>query len=239
MGQGATGMEGEPSMTRRMYDSTDPSAIPFDGELVAGYVDGRYAWSPVQWATFPRKVHVPIAVFASTDDGIVLDVERWDATPQQAPDWVLMRRAAGVDPTVYCAFDSWFTVRNAFSVRGVAQPHWWIADYDNVQVIYPDTVAKQYQSTAGYDLSIVADYWPGVDAVAPAPVPQPLPIRQPTREEEMQAIIVNGLLTVVAAGQDGHLLQFTREADGWHVDDVTDAIKMANPNDPTTYLVAP
>ncbi|MFE9421662.1 hypothetical protein ACFYNO_01730 [Kitasatospora sp. NPDC006697] len=159
-------------MTRSMYDSVSPSSIPAGAPMVAGYVDGRYANLTALAARFPSAVRVAIAVFASTDAGVVLDVENGDATPAQAPGWVRMRRSHGVDPTVYCNTDTWPAVRQAFAAAGVAAPHYWIAQYDGVAAIPAGAVAKQYRSTDSWDLSIVADYWPGVD---PAPVQAPVP----------------------------------------------------------------
>lgn len=170
-------------MSRLMYDgiNTDAPVIPTGAELVAGYVDGWYAWSAADWARFPHALHVRIAVHAETDDGVVLDVESGDATPAQAVDWVLARRAAGVDPTVYCnqqdTQTGWPAVRAAFQARGVPEPHYWVADYDGDTAIPAGAVAKQYASTDRWDLSSVADYWPGVD---PAPANKP-------QEDEMPA----------------------------------------------------
>lgn len=149
-----------------MYDGVDASRLPTDAQLVAGYVDGLYAWSAADWARFPNSVKVRIAVFSSTNDGEVLDVEPGDATPAESVDWVLMRRRAGADPTVYMNTSTWPTVRSAFSARNVAEPHYWIAQYDGVASLPSDAVAKQYYNNnqAGYDLSVVADYWPGVDS---------------------------------------------------------------------------
>lgn len=155
---------------REMYDSVAASAIPTDAAIVAGYVDGAYVWSDSDWARFPGSRRVRIAVFANTNDGHVLDVEQGNATPAQAPGWVLQRRRAGVDATVYCSLSIWTELRNAFTRANVAQPHWWIASYDNVKTIPVGAVAKQYADDTmvgqHYDLSAVADYWPGVD---PAP----------------------------------------------------------------------
>lgn len=149
---------------RTMYDSVTPGNIPADAQMVAGYVDGAYAWSAADWARFPAAVHVPIAVFPSTNDGVVLDVEQGDATPQQAPGWVQMRRAAGVDPTVYCSESAWPAVQAAFKAAGVAQPHYWVAAYPGEGAVVPaGAVAHQYQDAGPYDLSVVVDYWPGVD----------------------------------------------------------------------------
>jgi hypothetical protein len=170
-------------MTRTMYDSINPSGIPAGATMVAGYVDGRYANMAGMAARFPSAVRVPIAVFPSTNDGTVLDVETGDATPAQAPGWVTMRRAAGVDPTVYCNADTWPSVRSAFTAAGVPEPHYWIAQYDGVATVPAGAVAKQYESTDPWDLSAVADYWPGVD---PAPITAPAG-PAPTEEDYMDS----------------------------------------------------
>lgn len=77
---------------RLMYDSTTASDIPADAEIVAGYVDGRYAWSDADWARFPNAVKVRISVFGSLDAD-VLDVEPSDATPADAAVWVAQKNA--------------------------------------------------------------------------------------------------------------------------------------------------
>lgn len=155
-------------MTRTMYDGVDASRLPANAQLVGGYVDGAYAWSAADWARFPRSVKVRIAVFSSTNDGEVLDVEPGNATPAESVDWVLMRRRAGADPTVYMNTSTWPTVRSAFSARQVAEPHYWVAQYDGITALPAGAVAKQYYNNnqAGYDLSVVADYWPGVDSTS-------------------------------------------------------------------------
>lgn len=156
-------------MTRLMYDGITPSRIPADATMVAGYVDGRYANIPALKERFPKARIVPIAVFAHTNDGVVLDVEPGNATPAQAPGWVVSRRHAGVDPTVYCSASTWPTVQAAFRNAGITEPHYWIADYDHDPTVPVGAVAKQYKNTAGYDVSSVRAYWPGVD---PKPNPE-------------------------------------------------------------------
>lgn len=186
---------------RTMYDSVTAADIPANAQLVAGYVDGIYRWSGTDWARFPQALKIAIAVFPSTNSGIMLDVEAGDATPEQAPGWVQMRRARGVDPTVYCAYAAWAQTIQAFDRAQVARPHWAIACYDNVAsleefwvggqrqpVLDPDRlVAKQYADPAAgsgghYDLSVVTGYWPGVD---PVPAPPPIP-----QEEDMDLYII-------------------------------------------------
>lgn len=157
-------------MTRLMADAINPNNIPVGRfPLVAGYVDGpRSQWPAAGWVRHAGSILVRIAVFASTNAGIVLDVETGDATPSQAPGWVKMRRAAGVDPTVYCNLALWPTVRAAFHSANVPEPHYWVAGYPGGGAVIPaGAIAHQYADplTSGgqWDLSVVADYWPGVD----------------------------------------------------------------------------
>ena len=61
---------------RTMYDSTDADAIPRDAQMVAGYVDGRYAWSGEDWARFAEHtVRVRISAVGATHLAEVFDVE--------------------------------------------------------------------------------------------------------------------------------------------------------------------
>jgi hypothetical protein len=152
-----------------MYDSTAAADIPRHAAMVAGYVSPSiHAWSAADWARFPDAVKVRIGVSAQVDDGHVLDVEPNLAEPAEAPGWARKRRAAGVDPSVYCNASTWQQVRQAFRDQGVPEPHYWIAKYDNDARLMAGAVAKQYADPdhhggGHYDLSVVADTWPGID----------------------------------------------------------------------------
>jgi len=154
---------------RTMYDSVDADAIPTDAEIVAGYVDGRFAWSASDWARFPRSVKVRISAIGATHLAEVFDVEVgciWP--PANVVPLVVRARAAGIDPTVYVNQNNdWGPTRDAFTRAGVAHPHWWVANYDGGQNIPAGAVAKQYAHPPmigrHYDLSVAADFWPGVD----------------------------------------------------------------------------
>jgi hypothetical protein len=250
-------------MTRAMYDGTNGDAAAIaaqavSGDLVAGYVDGLYAWSAAQRNGLRAGVlWVPIAVFATTNDGRVLDCERGNCTPAQSVDWVLMRRGAGVDPSVYCnehdTVTGWPAVRAAFQARGVPEPHYWVADYDGVAEIPVGAVAKQYADDLllgrPWDLSIVADYWPGVD---PAPIDPPHTAA--ARRNDMHAdLVLNKPVALTnpgaVTGQTAQLLLasdfgdatvrvalFSLKAAGWTVTNYTvqrlaGAIKVALPPD--------
>lgn len=153
-------------MTRLMYDSVTPADLPKDATLVAGYVDGHYRNITAIRILFPHALVVGIAVDSHTNEGIVLDVEKGDATPTESVQWVVMRRHAGKDPTVYCSSSEWNAVKAAFHAAGVAEPHYWIAQWDGVQKVPAGAVAKQYKDASPghhYDTSVVTSYWPGVD----------------------------------------------------------------------------
>lgn len=149
---------------RTMYDAVTSSNIPAGAALVAGYADGWYANIPAMRARFPHATVVTIAVRWTTR-AQVLDVETGDATPAQAVQWCTQTMAdvANDRLTVYCNTSTWPAVRAAFRAAGVSEPQYWVAEYDNDPAIPAGAVAKQWADRGPYDLSSVADYWPGVD----------------------------------------------------------------------------
>lgn len=163
-----------------MYDSVSPGEIPVNATLVAGYINGRYKWEAGDWARFTNATKVRITVFASLDDGRVLDVESGDATPAEAPGWVTRRRASTEHPlsgpaTIYTSLSNWPTVKDAFTEQGVEQPDYWIAHYDDIAEVPEGAVAKQYKSTTSpnVDTSVTIDGWPNEPAPAPKPISLP------------------------------------------------------------------
>jgi len=150
-----------------MYDSTNAAKIPTNAEVVAGYVDGEYAWTNADWERFPNAVKVRIAVFPWTNDGEVLDCENGDATPDQCPGWIRLRQSGGVAvPTIYCNLSSLAAVKAA--CQGLTY-NLWIADPTGAPHLVAGSVATQYQWTSGYDLSLLSEGWP--EALVPQ-VPQ-------------------------------------------------------------------
>lgn len=158
---------------RTMFDGITPGSIPTGADLYAGYVDGRWPSAAGIAERFPGRPVVRIAVSPSTNGGVVGDGPPDNGTWAAWVQWTVRRRSAGVDPTVYTNASSWAAGIQAFKAAGVAEPHWWIAHYDGDPAIPAGAVAKQYAEHAGYDVSSVADYWPGVD---PTPKPQPVPV---------------------------------------------------------------
>lgn len=178
---------------RTLYDAADILNIPRDATLIAYYDDGSYVPSRGDMALFPHARFVPITVFPNDDRGIVFDGPPDNASWPQVVGWVAMRRRSGADPTVYTDNDQWATGRAAFDAQHVPQPHWWIADWNGNASIPPGAIAHQYRGnpSGGFDLSVVADYWPGVDnAPAPTPAPTPAPPAPQIEEDEMLMVQV-------------------------------------------------
>lgn len=162
-------------MTWTLADTAqDGAPIPDTVDGVAGYIDGLYRTYSDLVARYPGKVHVAIAVQANTNGGDVLDVETGDATPDQAPGWVRMRRAAGRVPAVYCSLAIWDACKAAFRSQGVADPLWWVAAYPGpgIGVMIPGAAAHQYEDAGPYDLSICDDVWRSVLTGGSSPQPR-------------------------------------------------------------------
>jgi hypothetical protein len=149
-------------MTRTMFDSVNPGAIPADAQMVAGYFNGEFAWPAEAWKRFPHaaKVRIDVTGAAPRNAG-VLDVENGDASPAQAPGWVRARLAAGFVATVYCNRATWPAVKAACQGLKVK---YWIADWTHVPHGLPGAVAVQWTDGPQFDTSAVHD-----DAWHPTP----------------------------------------------------------------------
>ena len=151
-------------MIRIMYDSTDAASIPKSAVMVAGYINGAFKWSADDWARFPNAAHVQINVTGDVaDGGDILDVERFDATVLQIPDWVKQRDAVGGMHGIYCNRSSLLTVQRVLAAIPITTALW-VADWTNAPHQVAGCVATQFENTPGYDLSAVYN-----DAWHPAP----------------------------------------------------------------------
>ena len=165
---------------RTAYDAVTASNIPRSAEIVCGYDDGLGKWSASDWALFPNAVQVHISSLGH-NTGHVLDCEPGNPNAVQAVNWILQRRAAGVDPYVYTAEWApgyrWVDVRAACDARGVTYPHWWkapghqseVGTYDGTQPLM-----VQYSYPGPYDINSVADWLPGIEE-APQDTPEEPP----------------------------------------------------------------
>ena len=169
-------------LTILMYDGINVLAAGIAQEfpnaaMVAGYINGQFAWASAQWNLFPHADHVTISTTAGANEGDVLDVESGDATPDQTAGWIAMRKAAGLyRPTIYCSRDVIPAVRIGTGSYILDKDYdIWVADYTGVAHQVSGCAATQYESTANYDISTVYDTaWPHRKAPVPSP-PSPRP----------------------------------------------------------------
>lgn len=154
---------------RLMWDSVTANSIPAGVGMVAGYVDGKYRWSDADWNRF-GGVKVRIAIWGTTNDGHVLDVEPGNHGPADYAvcEWVKKRRAAGIEPTIYTPVSWWDDLIRSFNAWAVKPPQFWVAHWNNDRSIPDGCVAKQFNdpntgSGGHWDMSSVRDFWPGVE----------------------------------------------------------------------------
>lgn len=158
-------------MTRIAGDSTTLGNVPDAADVVLYYVNGLYAATEAGVAKrYPGKVLVGIDVNAtSPDKGAVLDVEKGDATPADAPGWLQKRRKAVPDgpATVYCNRSTLPEVEAACTAAKltVAKDYLlFVATLDGTLYTGPGVALCQVWDFGSYDLSVIWD-----DGWHPAP----------------------------------------------------------------------
>jgi hypothetical protein len=154
----------------KMYDAVLPDNIPQGAEVVAGYIDGTYAWSADDWNRFPDADRVLITVDGSLTANVA-DVETGAMTPDDARDWIeAKQREHKRGVTVYCNRANLEAVWAA--CRGHAY-YVWVADWTDDAHEVPHTIATQYSNVDNrYDVSMVySQDWLNVIAQANTPWP--------------------------------------------------------------------
>lgn len=94
-------------MHRLLFDTITPEVIPKDAFAVAGYTSGQWPTYEYVKDHFPHAYRLAICVNAQ-HDGHYLDVETGDATPAEAPGWLLRQAKRGVGrPVLYANGSTW------------------------------------------------------------------------------------------------------------------------------------
>lgn len=196
-------------MTRTGADAVVAAYLPEGLDIYLGYIDGNYRSYDAIKTRFPHALVVPIATQPSGDLGTVGDGPPDNGSWLEWVGWVQRRRAAGVDPTMYTSTSQWPVGIQAFNAARVAQPHWWVAQWDDHPVVPAGSIGKQYASVAKrYDSSIFADYWPGVDPKPVTKTPTP-PAPTPTKTPAP-----SGTVTSIGSEKDMILLESPSGANG-------------------------
>jgi hypothetical protein len=142
-----------------MYDSVTPSAIPASARMVAGYVNGDFAWSRADWARFPHAAQIGINVTGRlADGGTIIDVETGDATTAAIPGWVRGREAAGQMHGVYCQLSRLPEVQAVLRAVPIPTAIWVASWTPSVPHQVPGCVATQFVNRASIDYDLSAVY---------------------------------------------------------------------------------
>jgi hypothetical protein len=196
-----------------MYDGINSLAAgiahKFPGAaMVAGYVNGSYAWTQAEWDLFPHAVKVRISVTASANTGDVLDVESGNATPAQTAGWIQRRKASGYyRPTIYCNRSTIPAVRQGTGAYILGKDYdIWVADWTGSphEVTAPGTPsatcsATQYENTQDYDISVVYDGgWPH----RTAPSSPPKATKPPAEPRDIKATTVTATSVTLTWASD-------------------------------------
>src|ERR1700745_2448222 len=113
------------SVNITMYDSTDANNLPPNVEAFAGYVNGKWPSYFAMVRRFPHIVanHRDISIAVTLGPiAKFLDIENGDATPDQAPKFVLEAEHAGIwRPGLYANRSTMPFVTDALRKAGIAR----------------------------------------------------------------------------------------------------------------------
>ena len=139
------------------------SPAPF---AVGGYINGAntsFIWSSATWARFPGSYHMRINVTGDPSRGDVLDVETFDATPNNVAPWIVTRAKSTPKPLiVYCNrsnLDACVAARNEAQKQCGRYAFIWCATLDGTLSGRAMTQVAQVSDTRGVfaDLSVIQD----------------------------------------------------------------------------------
>lgn len=188
-----------------MFDDITVHSMPTGGSYAyAGYTDGMWPTFPELVRRFPGHRLLDIAVFAS-DNATCLDIEKGDATVDEAPAWYERQVQRGVyRPVLYTSADNLRDLERVMAAAHISREHYriWSAHYGpRAHLCGPRScgfglsVADGTQWTAralGLDLDqsiLLPDFFdPRPAPPAPKPTPTPAPAVPPWQEAMMNAL---------------------------------------------------
>lgn len=202
-----------------MFDDVTVSSLPSGGSYAyAGYVDGMWPTFADLKVRFPKARLLDMAVFSS-GNATGLDIERGDATVDEAPGWFERQVARGVyRPVLYIAASSMKALEQEMAAHHVQRSAYriWSAHYtDKAHLCSPKTCGygnsqadgtQWTEDALGISLDqslLLANFFdprpaPPKPVDPPKPTPSPAPVG-PTWEEAM----MNSLPTLGQGDKDG------------------------------------
>lgn len=132
------------------YDTTTLATIPHHPQVVLAYDDGTYSDYKLAKRLFPHA-HVFSICVRAEDDGDFLDVENFDARPEQAGPWVRRRIDAGAwNPGIYGSLSAWKAIDESLAANRIERDEVrkWKADWTHVPHMAPDANLTQWTDRA-------------------------------------------------------------------------------------------
>lgn len=123
---------GRPLVMHSMFDTIEVGTVPTNPDAVAGYVGGHWPDYGQLVRRFPHAHHLSIAVDA-TENAHCLDIERGDATPEEAPAWTRRQHARGLHrPVLYTSVSDAEHLTSVMQSHGIPRDQYklWTAHYD-------------------------------------------------------------------------------------------------------------
>lgn len=199
-----------------MWDDITVSALPTGGSYAyGGYVDGLWPTYSDLPERFPNHRLFSIAVFTS-DDAECLDIERGDATIEEAPGWFERQVARGVwRPALYTQAGNLKALEMEMRLRHVPRGSYrlWSAHYTGkAHLCSPESCGyglseadgTQWTSNAlGINLDrslLLPDFFDR--RPAPKPVDPPAPTPAPVKPS-WQEVMMNALPALAQGDKDG------------------------------------
>jgi hypothetical protein len=115
------------------FDSVVADAIP-PAAIVLGYVDGAYPTYNYLAKKFAKATTLVVSVTTGTNQAMVLDCERGNATPSSAALWAVEQLANGNHPTIYGGASTLAEVQNGVRLLHVRADlvSYFLADWTQV-----------------------------------------------------------------------------------------------------------
>lgn len=144
------------------YDAVNWEQIPHVAKVICAYGNGAYAVAKADvQARYPGIPVKMIDVNGSDPGGCgILDIERFDATPDMFPHWA--RQRLQLHPATICRaymnLSTWPQVREYVQELSEAERdrvRYWVADWTGQAHIPEGAAACQYAHTPEFDVSLI------------------------------------------------------------------------------------
>lgn len=142
-----------------MYDDVNPKLMPHGADAYAGYVGGKWPTFNGLATMFPEAKHLLSIAIAADEDADALDIERYDATIDQAPGWYQRQKTNGAkQPVFYISLSEAQPLVNYLAAHGIPRRRFKIGPR-NYRLVTAHYTYKPHRCSplCGFGLRVKAD----------------------------------------------------------------------------------